>query len=129
MAEVATQSGGGLFSPEALLMLSIFGVLDIIDFFLGSILVVDIIAILVYSAWTYFRGQAKKASETQAQIETARKTREEKRQQFGEKKKVRQASLAKRGKWLRKVLFILEWIPIVGMIPGWTLMVYSELKD
>ena len=119
---MAAQSKGGLFSPEALTMLSIFGVLDIIDFLIGSFWIVDIIAMLFYAVWVYFRGQAKKASEARSKVKEIRKTRKEKRA-------AKKPSMAKKGKWLRRVLFVAEWIPIIGMIPGWTLMVYSELKD
>ena len=131
MAEVATQSKGSIFSPEGLLMLGIFGILDIIDFFVASILIVDIIATLFYLVWVYFRSQAKAAGEAQRVSEMLAK-KKEKKKAFQEKraaKKTSSAKIAKKGKWLRRSLFLLEWIPIIGMIPGWTLMVYSELKD
>ena len=131
---MAAQSKGGLFSPEAIIMLSIFGVLDIIDFFVGSVLIVDIIATLFYGVWVYFRGQAIKVREAQERIKEIRETKARIRGEGPEKIKKRRLArkkppMAKKGKWLRRSLFFLEWIPIIGMIPGWTLMVYSELKD
>jgi len=131
MAEVATQTRGGVFSPEGVLMLGIFGILDIIDFFVASVLIVDILAALFYFVWVYFRSQAKAAGEAQRVTEMLAKKKGEKKA-FQEKraaKKTSPAKIAKKGKWLRRALFLLEWIPVVGMIPGWTLMVYSELKS
>lgn len=35
---------------------------------------------------------------------------------------------AKRLKWLKPVMFIIEMIPIVGSLPCWFLAVYYEIK-
>jgi len=121
------QKAGAIFSPEGVMMLSIFGIIDIIDFFIGSVLIMDILAVLVYSVWIYFRRQAIVAGEAGKRITEIRKEREEKR---AERKGVKGGGTApKKNMWLRRILFVLEWIPIIGMIPGWTLMVWSELKS
>ena len=146
----ATQSAieirkqGAIFSPEGVMMLMIFGTLDVIDFFIGSVLVVDIIAALVYFAWVYFRSQVTAVMEgeerrTEALAQAKEKIKE--KVEAGKERRMARAkrrekptakkgaSIAKKGKWLRRVLLVVEFIPIVGMIPGWIIMVYSELKS
>lgn len=126
------QKQGAVFSPEGLMMLSIFGVLDIIDFFIGSVLVVDILASLVYFVWVHFRSQGERAvsaGQAREEIKERRAERGKKLQERKEKTKAKKTTGVKKGKWLRRSLLLLEWIPIIGMIPGWVLMVYSELKS
>lgn len=124
------QKQRGFFSPEAVLMLSLFGVLDIIDFFIGSVFVVDILATGLYFIWTYFRSQVVAVSQVQEGVREKRGAREEKRAELREKRAaVKKTTMTRKKKWLKYVLLALEWIPVVGMIPGWTLIVYSELKN
>ncbi|MFC1629959.1 hypothetical protein ACFL06_00290 [Patescibacteria group bacterium] len=100
-----------LITPEGLIMLFIAGFIDVIDFLTGSLVVVDVIAILIIGSWTYFHSQQVKV--------TARAG--------GRIKKA--AKWAKRLKWLRPLLLIVEVIPVVGMLPCWILLVYFELKQ
>jgi len=144
MAEEGSQKLSAIFSPEGVLMLSIFGILDIIDFFIGSFFIIDIVATLLYFFWTFIRSQTRVmeatgegAGEAAVDWRSSRgkgKTSPSepppspaKKGETGPSKKP--SSPAKKGKWLRWGFFALEWIPIVGMIPGWTFMVYSELTS
>ena len=107
-AEIAKmQSAGALFSPEAVIMLPLAAIIDIIDFLIGSFWVLDIIAILTIGVWIYFRSQQITATRGAA---------------------ARLTKMARRLRWLRPLMIILEFIPIVGMLPLWVLVVYFELK-
>ncbi|MFC1629847.1 hypothetical protein ACFL11_01360 [Patescibacteria group bacterium] len=106
-----------LFSPAGILMLGlaitldIFGLIEFIPV-LGSALsyIPDIIGIIMIGGWTYFNsGTLKVTRGAAAGIGKA-------------------AQWAKRLKWLRPLLFLLEFIPVVGMLPCWTLVVWFELK-
>jgi len=108
-AEVQKQ--GVIFSPEGVMMLFIAAVIDIIDFFIASVLVLDIIGILVIGIWIYFHSQQVKVT-------------------GGAAARLRKAAKwARRLKWLRPLLIIIEFIPIVGMLPLWVLLVYFELQQ
>lgn len=108
---VEAQRGGALFSPEGVMMLTIAAIIDIIDFLIASLWVLDIIAILIIGVWIYFRSQ---------QITVTRRAAA----RLGKAMR-----WARRLRWLRPLLIILEFIPIVGMLPLWVLVVYFELKQ
>lgn len=108
-AEIERQ--GALLSPAGLIMLPLAAIIDIIDFFIGSLLILDIVAILVIGGWIYSRsGQLKATRGATARLGKA-------------------AKWAKRLRWLRPLLIAIEFIPIVGMLPLWVLLVYFELKQ
>ena len=104
-----TDSGteGSLLSPEAVVMLPLAVIVDVIDFFIASLFIVDIIALLLFGSWMYLRsGQATISAKSAKALKMARTMR-----------------------WLRPLLIIIECIPIVGMLPCWALVVYFELKQ
>lgn len=105
------QRQGAIFSPEGVIMLPIAAAIDIIDFFIASLFILDIIAILTIGVWIYFRSQ---------QITVTR----------GAAARLGKATKwTRRLRWLRPLLIIIEFIPVVGMLPLWVLVVYFELKQ
>ena len=102
---------GSIFSPEGVMMLSMAVIIDVIDFCIASLFLMDIIAILTIGAWTYFHSQ--RVSATRGAVTRLGKA----------------VQGAKKAKWLRPLLVVIEFIPIVGMLPCWTLIVYYELKS
>lgn len=106
-----------LFSPEGIMMMGIAmgldlaGLVDLIPV-VGNVLsyLVDFSGILIIGGWTYFRSQSIQVSGRAA-------TKVGKVTQW-----------TKRLRWLRPLLIIGEFIPIVGTLPLWTLLVYFELK-
>jgi hypothetical protein len=106
-----TERAEALFSPEGIMMLFIAGVIDLIDFLIGSFLLLDLVAILTIGVWTYFHSQ--RVAMTRGAAARLGKA----------------AGWARRMKWLRPLLIVLEFIPIVGMLPCWILVVYFELKS
>jgi hypothetical protein len=105
-AEVRRQ--GAIFTPEGVVMLVIAAIIDIIDFFIGSFFVLDIVAMLTIGVWIYFHSQQFTVTKGTA---------------------ARMSAWTKRLRWLRPLMIVLEWIPIVGMLPLWVLLVYFELKQ
>jgi len=106
---------GAFLGPEALIMLPVAVVLDLIGiilvcFALDDFWITDIIGIASIGLWTYFRSQTMKVTHKAA----ARITKV--------------AKWAKRLKWLRPLLIIGEFIPYVGAAPLWIIVVYLELK-
>lgn len=101
------QKAGALFSPEAVMMLFIAGVIDLIDALIFSVLILDIIAILVIGLWIYFRSQTMKVTRGAA---------------------ARLGGLAKKTRWLKFVLGAIEFIPVIGMAPLWIVIVFFELR-
>ena len=107
---------GTLFSPEAVLMLFVAGILDaigiiLIFFLLDDFGVTDIIGILTIGIWIWFRSQTMKM--TRGASKTAAKV----------------GKWGKRLKWLRPLCIIGEFIPYVGVAPFWLLLVYAELQE
>lgn len=108
---MADESSGNIFSPAGLLMLPLAGLIDVIDFFIGSFILMDIVAILTIGVWIYFNSQQLKVTKgAAARIGKA-------------------AKMARRLKWLRPLLIVIEFIPVVGMVPCWILLVYFELQQ
>lgn len=110
-AGVEIERKGALFTPEGIIMLSIAFIIDIIDFLILSIVIMDIAAFLVIVPWIYFHSQ--RISVTRGAAGRLGKA----------------AKWAKKMRWLRPLLVITECIPIIGMLPLWTLVVYYELKS
>lgn len=108
--EIDTSNIGVLFSPEGVIMLLMAALIDFLDFITGSFFVVDIFAILFIGGWMLFRsGSMKVTKRAGARI-------------------AKVAKWAKRLRWLRPLLIFLEFIPIIGVLPLWTLVVYFELR-
>jgi hypothetical protein len=99
---------GAVISPEGVIMLPIAVIIDVLDFLIGSLFILDIVAILTIGVWIYFHSQQLAVTKGAA---------------------ARLSKWARRLRWLRPVMIILEFIPIVGMLPLWTLLVYFELKQ
>ncbi|MGB2762405.1 MAG: hypothetical protein WBC21_02585 [Minisyncoccales bacterium] len=134
-----------LFSPEAILMLFLAGLLDLIGvicllldlvFGIGEVLsyIPDGIGILFFGAWTLMRSQGEKSKEEVKEemgekvAERQKKIEEMKKKRMKKKAKKTVKKGAKRG--LRFGLAALgELIPVIGALPFWTIFVYSELKS
>lgn len=107
----------GLLSPSALmllpavlldlvgLLLAIFGVTEILSYF------TDFLGLIIIGAWTYFRSQEAKVTAG------------------AEKRLTNLTKWAKRLRWLRPLLIVLEFVPFVGAAPNWTLLVIFELMS
>lgn len=121
-----------IFTPEGVIMLTIAGLLDLIGiicailvvlFGLGAIFgqVVNVLGYTILGVWLSLR--AGFAGEEKAQAETSQK--KERGIAFKVAKSVIKRFLKKQWKKL-----IAETIPLIGDVyPGFTLMVYSELKS
>lgn len=112
------QKQGAIFSPEGILMLLLAVMVDLsglIEFIpvLGTVLSwgADIFGLIFIGGWMFFRSQSVAV--------TGRATA----------RAGKMAGWAKRMKWLRPLCFIGEFIPVVGILPLWTLVVYFELKQ
>ena len=99
-----TERAGNLFGPEAVMMLFLAGIIDLIDAFVLSIVIIDIIAILTIGFWIYFRSQTMSVTKGAAK------------------------RLSKAARWLQLILGGIEFIPIVGMAPLWIVVVLFELR-
>lgn len=119
-SEIMETARAGIFlSPEGFIMMSTAMVVDILELFIPfePFDPVDIFAFVFFGAWMVFRSMLKG-------------------EKIGEKKVPKKAAAAvqkatkwaKRLKWLRPLLFILEMIPLVGAAPFWVVAVYLELK-
>ena len=117
-AEVTETGSGGigaLISPEGLIMLFTALFLDVIGFILVTFLlddlgVTDIIGSLVIGGWILFRsGSFSGKSKPSGAGKTAK--------------------MAQKMKWIRPLCIISEWIPYVGALPSWTILVYFELTN
>jgi hypothetical protein len=110
---------GAFFGAEAIIMFPIAGLLDLIGiilicFALDDFWIADIIGILTIGLWTLIRSRVMKVTyRTEARITKAI---------------TKTAKWARRLRWLRPLLVILEFIPYVGAAPCWVLLVYFELK-
>lgn len=116
--QAPTGNIGNLFSPEAILMMPLAVLFDLIGlillFFADGVIIIslilDLLAILIFCPWMFLRSQTIVVPE-------------------GTKKRV-ETGLAKifRGPWKRYLTPIIgEVIPFVGALPFWTLAVYYEL--
>lgn len=118
--------GTSFLSPEALIMLPLAALLDLVGiillcFALDDFFITDIIGWLTIGVWSYFRSQIKgEPSVTEMP-------------RLGEKKEItkkmtQNKKAGKTAKWGKRLKF-LEFIPYVGALPFWTVSVYFELKD
>lgn len=106
----------GFITPEALIILPLAFLLDLtgiilICFGLDDFWITDAIGIIFIGGWIYIRSQ------------TIKVTRRAKRG-IG---KVTKA--ARRLRWLRPLCIIGEFVPYVGVIPFWAILVFFELKS
>ncbi len=122
ISEVMETARSGIFlSPEGFIMMSTAMIVDILELFIPfePFDPIDIFALIFFGAWMVFRAMLggrkpeirvpEKAKKAAAAVQKATKW-------------------AKRLKWLRPLLFILEMIPLVGAAPFWVVAVYLELK-
>lgn len=118
--ELATGEGAGaFFSPAALIMLPLAGILDLtgiilVVFGLDDFWITDAIGIFFIGGWIYFHSQTLKTT-------SGARRRLKRRLKKGVK-------IAKRLKWLRPLCIVGEFVPYVGAMPLWTLLVFFELK-
>ena len=123
----AVRKMGVAFSPDAIIMfplaiildfagllLAIFGVTEIFSY------VTDFIGLIFIGLWTYSHSQTVKVTYGAA----ARSTKVAKLARL-----TKVAKLARRMRWLRPLLIILEFVPIVGAAPCWTILVWFELQS
>ncbi len=138
--EETSMVGGGIFNlmtPEGIIMMGVAAVLDLIGlllilFVLDDFWITDIVGTTIIGGWLFFRSgttpslpeRAKKETEKEAEkaaAKAAKKAAEKTVQKAG-------AKAAKSGRWLKPLLLGLsEWVPYLGVIPFWTILVYSEL--
>ena len=113
-----------LLTPEGLIFMPLAILLDIAGLLLAIFVVSevfsyisDFIGLVSIGFWTYFRAsfrsQEAKAKITHGAAERLTKL----------------AKTARRLRWLRPLLIILEFVPFVGAAPCWTLLVYFELQS
>jgi len=119
ISEIMETARAGIFlSPEGFIMMSTAALVDVVELFIPfePIDPVDIFAIIFFGAWMVFRSMIKgKKPELKVSKKAAATIQ-------------KAAKWAKRLKWLRPLLFILEMIPIIGAAPLWVVAVYLELK-
>ncbi|MCK4520816.1 hypothetical protein KAT95_03035 [Candidatus Parcubacteria bacterium] len=148
-----------LFSPEAILMLFLAGLLDLIGviclildlvFGIGEILsyIPDGIGILFFGFWTFMRSLTKGKTMEEAKEETSekiadiRETGEKRREAIRKRREAlrKKREMAKKGKKLMMkkggktgIRFGLatlgEIIPFLGAAPFWSIFVFLELKN
>ncbi|MFH1656268.1 MAG: hypothetical protein ABH956_00655 [Candidatus Nealsonbacteria bacterium] len=113
---------GAIFSPEALVMFSLAGILDIIGFLLlcfalDDLWILDTTGLILIGSWMFFRTGS---------IPTSKRLRQNKQNPTSEiKKKMGRKILKRLG-----LAFFIEAIPwIGGLVPSWTIAVYFELKN
>ena len=105
-------------SPEGIIMMTTAFLVDLGELFipLEPIDPLDIFALVFFSSWMIFRAMLKGKSPEIRVSKKAAATLQ------------KAAKWAKRLKWLRPLLFILEMVPLVGAAPCWMIAVYLELK-
>lgn len=113
---IESKSFGSFFSPEGMIIFPLAVLLDLIGlilvfFALDDFFITDIVGIVMIGGWTYFHsGQVQMTQGAQ--------------QKLG-----KMAKRMRRLKWLRPLMIIGEFIPYVGALPCWTILVYFELKS
>lgn len=120
ISEMMETARAGIFlSPEGFIMMSTAMIVDILELFIPfePFDPVDIFAIIFFGAWMVFRAMLK-----------GEKLEEKKVPKKAAAAVQKAAKWAKRLKWLRPLLFILEMVPLVGAAPFWVVAVYLELK-
>jgi hypothetical protein len=111
--EETSQSLGKFFSPEAVTMFTVAFLVDLGELFWNLIPVigqaislgVDFLALLFFGAWIYFRQGFFQAKMSQRGLQNLNKLKK-----------------------IRPLMIILECLPVVGVVPCWTLLVYFEIK-
>ena len=119
ISEIMETARAGIFlSPEGFIMMSTAVLVDVVELFIPfePIDPVDIFALVFFGAWMVFRAMLKGRKPEIRVSKKAMATIQ------------KAAKWAKRLKWLRPLLFILEMVPFVGAAPFWVVAVYLELK-
>lgn len=116
-AEEASSSPGtnSLIGPEAVIMLTIFAIIDIIDLFTLSFWIADVPALVIFFVWTTLRSKGQNQGVVVSEKAAANL------------KKV--ATKAKKARWLKPLAVVIEFIPVVGVLPCWVLAAYFELTE
>lgn len=116
----AEEKGGfieALLTPEGLFMFGSAIFFDVAEIFIAGIPALDVIAGLIIGGWIFTRsGEVTTPQKRAKQVEKIQEVA------------TKAAKWSKRLKWVRFATFIAEFIPLIGMIPGWTVTVYFELK-
>ncbi len=138
---------GGLLSIEALIMLPVAILLDIIGLICTILIAVcgvgaalsyvpDILGLLFLGSWMFFRGQFRDAIKRGDQAEEKKEALTQKVAQKGiERKKMmkkmkKTSKIAKVGRNGRFLISLAgEMVPILGCLPFWTICVFMELKN
>mgnify|MGYP005850875927 CR=1 FL=1 len=110
--EIEEERKGTLFGPEGILMISLAIMIDLaglVEFIpvVGNVIsfIADLVGIIFIGGWMFFRSQ-------QVTVTKRAVTR-----------------MTRLLRWLRPLAFIGEFIPFVGILPLWTIVVYFELQQ
>jgi len=126
-------------SPEAVIMLPIAVILDVIGiilvcFALDDFFITDIIGWSTLGVWSAFRSQLKENGATiempdrDARKKQAQKTQYDQQTMGRQTEATKTTKAAKAGKWARWIRF-LEFIPYLGVLPFWTISTFLILKE
>lgn len=103
-------------SPEAFVLFPLAIFLDILGFFDSISFAPDILGTLLIGGWIFLRSLVKGTRPTLKVTTQA-------------SRRINQAiKIAKKLRWLRPLFYLLEFVPVVGAFPWWTILVYFELK-
>ncbi len=106
-----TSESAGAFLNPGYIMLVLAIALDIISFIPILNILAAIIGTIFIGGWTLFRSHTASVTKGTA------------------KKLGKVSKWAKRMKWLRPLVIVLECIPLIGALPCWTILVYFELQN
>jgi hypothetical protein len=137
---VSAPAGMGFLNfltPEGLMMMSLAGMLDMAGFLftlldlafgVGEIpsLVSDGLGLLLVGSWLMFRSGASVSLPSAQEISGKRKGAV---QQVGKKLSGQARSVGRKSFSRLMGAFVTEVIPLLGALPFWTILVYSELKN
>lgn len=106
------EKAGILFSPEGVLMIALAVIIDLTGLaefipVVGTIIsfMSDMVGIIFIGGWMFFRSQTVTVTK-RAAVRGTRALR-----------------------WLRPLAFVGEFIPFVGILPLWIIIVYLELRQ
>ncbi|MBU0476591.1 hypothetical protein KKB68_01090 [Patescibacteria group bacterium] len=122
METINPPSAQALLGPEGCLMiflaisLDIFGLVDFIPV-IGNILsyIPDVLGLLIIGGWQIHRSQTIRVTHRRAAARAG-----------GIAQKAKKLKWIK---WLKPIFFVAEFIPFIGTLPCWTLVVWFELKN
>jgi hypothetical protein len=140
---MAETNPGNFMSPEAVIMLPLAAILDLVGiilicFALDDFFITDIIGWLTLGVWSMVRSQVKGGEEvslpdTEGKRELRGKMKDQKGAAGAAEKTTQETGktavkTAKAGKWAKWIRF-LEFIPYVGVLPFWTISTFFILKN